>query len=480
MPVMHPETISWRLDTLLDAYPRLHHLNRIGDPLVEELREIREKARTYGERHIAPVADELDRRCGEDPTAFPWDLVRAGLPYRFLSMFIPRANGGLGYGITHMTVLMEEMCAWCPGVANIFGAHALGLSPIFMSPDIRHFDTTMREIAEAEVAGEPVLFALAITEPGAGSDVEDEEGYADARLCTVASEVPGGYRLNGRKVFISNGSVARYTWVGAVTDLSDPLSTGIGMLVPSHAQGFSVGRVEHKMGQRACPAAELIFEDVFVPTEDVVGSPGDSLWTLAAVLGASRGPVASIATGIAVGAFRRLCAALPTLKRDGEPLFAHQDVQLALADMMARIQIARSLALDATMACDELSVPRLMRHPGMKLLDKVQGPLRPFGLSRVLGSDMAYERVRKMTREMISPDQMAVLGTLSAIAKSTASELAVEVCAKAMAILGPDGPQRESGIEKLYRDARLTRIYEGTNEVNRLCAAKLGLGGGWG
>ena len=470
---MEPEKLIYKLRDLKAAHPRLIPMEKYNPGFVGELVSVQQQARDFARKHVDPVALEIDAKIEADSNWFPWDVVRAALPYRFLSYIIPKPFGGVGYLTTHFAVLMEELCAHCPGIANIFGAHALGLSPLLMSPDIRHYAGYMGEVAEAEKKGEPVIFALAITEPGAGSDVEDKEELATAHLSTFAKKVDGGYILNGRKVFISNGGIARYTWVGGVMDRKNPVESVVSFVVPDDAKGFSVGRVEKKLGQRACPAAELIFEDVFIPEKDRVGDEGEGEKLISAVLGGSRAPVAAIATGIARGAFERLLLYLNDNKVNGRYLFEEQWVQLALADLMTKLQISRALYLDATMCCDALGVPKLMSHPSMKMLDLVprfimmSAPVR-----RLFSTQRMYKFVKNLAEKNVSPEDVALVASLSSIAKYTASDLAMEITSKAIDIAGPDGPLREYGLEKAYRDAKLTQIYEGTNQVNRLFAFK--------
>lgn len=471
--LLEPEKLIYRLRDLRQAYPRLMMLEKCRPGFVEQLESVQRDAREFGEEHIRSAALELDRKAGEDANYFDWDLVKKAMKYGFLSYIIPKPFGGKGYYTTHFALLMEELCSYCPGVANIFGAHALGLSPLLLSPDIRHYSMYMQKVALAEKKGEPLLFALAITEPDAGSDVEDKDELATARLCTVAKKVPGGYVLNGRKVFISNGSVARYIWVGGVLDRKRPIDTSVSLVVPNDAKGFSVGRVEKKMGQRACPASELIFEDVFVPEEDRVGEEGEGERLIAVVLGGSRGPVAAIATGIARGAFERLLVYLNTAKLNGRYLFEHQWCQIMLTDLMAKIQIARQLYFDATMCCDMLGVPKLMEHPLMKALNLAPGAFMRSGVARrIFTSRQMYRFVRNMAEKSVKADDISLIASYSSIAKYMASDIAMEVASKAMEIMGEDGPLVESGVEKYYRDAKLTQIYEGTNQINRLFVFK--------
>ncbi|MFH1537308.1 MAG: acyl-CoA dehydrogenase family protein [bacterium] len=473
---IEPKKLIYKLRDLREGFPRTRVLERNMPEYVAELEGAQKKARKFGQKHIEPVALELDKKMEYDHDYFPWDIVRAGLPYRFLSAIVPKAFGGVGYLTAHMAVMVEEMCSFCPGIANIFGAHALGLAPILMAPDIRMYERYMRQVTEAEKKGKPLLFALAITESAAGSDMEDADFLRTARLVTTARKVKGGYVLNGRKVFISNGSVARYIWVAAVLDRERPVETSVSFVIPDDAKGFSVGTIEKKLGQRACPAAELVFDDVFVPEEDRLGDIGEAERLTALVLGGSRAPVAAIATGIARGAFERLLKYLNETRVRGRWLFEEQWVQMALVDMLGKIQAARQLFLDASMACDFFGVPKLMRHPSMKFLNGLPQPvLKTRAMHRSFTSRRMYDFVRGLVDRHVEDSDINLIAAYSSIAKYRASDLAVEVCSRAMDIMGPDGAAVEYGVEKALRDAKLTQIYEGTNQINRLYVYKQSL-----
>ena len=296
---------------------------------VRELERLRALARAFADAHVRPRALEIDRRCGEDPRHFDWDLVRAGAEHGMLRLLMPAPAGGTGGLATHSAVVMEELCAACPGIANIFGAHALGISPLLIGGAV-HWDGVLAELIASERAGSPVLMAFATTEPEAGTDVEDPDLLRRARIGSHAHRVPGGFRLTGTKRFISNGSVARWITVMMPTDPRRPAETWTCFLLNGRSEGFSVSRVEHKMGQRACPAAELTFDGVFVPDERIVGREGDGAPATMIVLACSRPPVAAIATGIARGAYDRV---LGWLREDAAAngLLDRQHVQLALA-----------------------------------------------------------------------------------------------------------------------------------------------------
>ncbi|MBI5478452.1 MAG: acyl-CoA/acyl-ACP dehydrogenase, partial [Deltaproteobacteria bacterium] len=300
------------------------------------------RARAYRQRYIDPVAAELDRRLLLDPHYHPADLVQAGCEYGFLSLPIPTFLGGGGGLALHSAVLLEELCAGCAGIANIFGAHYLGISGLLLSFDLNLFDRFLRLVPEAERRGEPLIFAAAITEPTAGTDVEDADLLHTARLSMGARKVAGGYVLDGRKCFISNGSVARYTMLTCATDRRRPAETWSGFVIPAGTPGFSVGRVELKLGQRACHAAELVFEDCFLPEDLRIGLEGGGVQMTEVVLAASRAPVAAIATGIARGAYEAALAFAREQPDGHGRLIDRQWVQQALADMHAALELGRA------------------------------------------------------------------------------------------------------------------------------------------
>jgi len=210
---------------LKEMAPRMKLLSDLMPKFVRDLEEWQAKAREYGDRYVRPLALEIDRKCQADPGYFDWDLVRSSAPYGFLSMLVPKGVGGGGQLSTATAIVMEELCAVCAGVANIFGASGLGLSGILLAMDFYHYDRCLADLAQGDRSGEPVICAAAITEPLAGSDTEDAEYLRTAKLMTEAKPVSGGYMLNGRKVFISNGSVAKYTTVIAPLDKRRPVET---------------------------------------------------------------------------------------------------------------------------------------------------------------------------------------------------------------------------------------------------------------
>ena len=460
--------------TLEQMAPRFQILREHDSAYVETLRELMERGRRFARAEVYPRALELDAKVREDPHYFDWEIVKKGLPYGLLSMGVPEPMGGEGHLTTGMALLIEELCAGCAGIALIFGAHALGYSAIGLAMDMEIGDRFLAPIVEKEKRGEPHLFALDITEPSAGSDVEDAEGLVRAKLTLQAKKVTGGYLLNGRKCFISNGSVAHCHFITAAVDKNQPLESFTAFVVPADSPGLSIGRWEHKMGQRACPAAEVIYEDVFVPEKNVLGLPGEGMYHSITVLSASRGPVGAIATGIARGAFERTWAYAQATRRNGRRLIDEEWVQMRLADMMKDIHLARQAVMDATMFFDFFHVPRLLRQPlarvGMKLFSKSLRTWPP------IHDRLDWKSIYTASKKQISRDVTTAVRSqaviYSSLAKVAGSDLALGTCRKAMEIMGEEGAIGEWGIEKCFRDAKLTQIYEGTNQLNRAAMVK--------
>ena len=466
MPAADLRAASADGSRLSDAFPRFHRARgRRERRYLAELDRARLEARRFARLEIADRALDFDRLNGEDPRHFDWDLVRAAAPYRLLEMLIPTQAGGVGGLVTRAAVVVEELCAACPGIANIFGAHSLGLAPLLFGGPA-HWDV-MREIAAAARGPKPQLAAFAITEPDAGTDVEDLDLLARARISTRARPVPGGFALSGVKRFISNGSVARWATVFMPTDPRRAAETWTCFLVDTESPGFSVGGVEHKMGQRACPAAELVFDEVFVPHGRVVGREGDGAGMTLIVMAASRPPVGAIATGIARGAYERLAR---WLREDpaARGLLDRQHVQLRLARMAEAIQIARQAYMDAATEFDLAAMAGPLNHPLLRGLDLLpQAVLASAPMRDLLRS----ERTRETTVRIFdrSADNRALTRSLglSSLAKARGSDVAMRVTDAALEMIGLVDEPIRAELEKLWRDAKLTQIYEGTNQLNR-------------
>ncbi len=334
----------------------------------------------------------------------------------YLSDFLPRPLGSVEWNrvlepLSFMQSLkVEEFCAACGGLGLVLGANGLGAAPVVFSGSLgtifRHLVPRYRK----SLAGDPHTFAFAITEPSGGSDVEESHGAKLYRPMTTARRVDGGWRLSGRKVFISGGDTASAITVFAALE-GEGLESWTCFLVEREMPGFSVARTELKMGQRASGAAELVFEDVFVADANVVGDLRAGWAINRLVLNSSRVPVAAIALGIARGAYESATRFACTNMLGDKRLIDYQDVQLAIAQMMLDLHAMRATVWQSA----------------------------------------AW-----------NPSQAR-----ASMAKVFCSDTAVKVCENAMELMGNHG-LLHGGPEKAFRDARLTQIYEGTNQINRL------------
>jgi alkylation response protein AidB-like acyl-CoA dehydrogenase len=259
-----------------------------------------------------------------------------------------------------------------------------------------------------------VLGACAIPEAGAGSDVTNIKTTATAR--------DGGYVINGTKLFITNGGVADTITVVAYTDKTKG-HRGISMLlVDKHTPGFSVGKEEKKLGIRGSDTRELLFEDCFVPKEQLVGEPGEGFKILMKTFNYTRPGVAAQAIGIAQGALDAVVRHVKERVQFGKPLAEFQGLQWMMAEMALKIEAGRTLVYRACATIDN--------EPG-------------------------------------SPD----IARLASMAKWFASDAAMQVTTDAVQIFGGYGYSREYAVERMMRDAKITQIYEGTNQVQRMIIA---------
>lgn len=456
-----PSSIEQALPRLID-HPHLH-----GQRLVE-LTELVERTREFSRETIRPRALELDAIADKDPGNFAWDIAAEGGKLGLLNLVIPRASGGDTDQIcVRAALVIEEIAAGCGGMATLFGAHALGITPLLVGGPA-YWEGVLRDVGKSSSSDRPLIMACAITEPTAGTDVEHHELVRKAKLVSRAVKVDGGYRISGVKHFISNGNVAKWITVVMPEDPKNPYETTLGFLVDADSEGFAVTKVEHKMGQRNSPAAELTFNEVFVPDEHVIGKPGDGTPMVAAVLAGSRPVVGAIGTGIARGAYERL---LEWLEEDpaSDGLLEHQQVQLALSRMYEAIHVSRQAYLDAATAFDQESMGKLFNHGLVKLYNHVPSPVRGTSTARKhLRSEFTRKRYFKLMRHEVGDHGLSQSLGLSSMSKAHGADTAMWVTGLALEIAGLSCGALRPELEKCLRDAKLCQIYEGTNQLNRL------------
>jgi butyryl-CoA dehydrogenase len=454
---------------LLEMAPRIAEHTLLTGRGLKQLEQEIETVRRFVRGTIRPNALRVDREAYDKPGDVDWKILSAGARAGLLNIITPRAVGGAAdRACLRAALIIEEVGAGCAGFATLFGAHSLGAMPLVMGGP-GFWDGAIKEAAESVGDDRPQIMAFCITEPTAGTDVEHHEWMRSAKIITRADRVKGGYRLTGTKHFISNGNIATWMTVFMPTDPKRPMETLTAFLVRGDAEGLTVANVEHKMGQRSSPAAELHFDGVFVKDEDVINRPGDGMALTIGVLAGSRPPVGGIATGIARGAYERLVEWLQSGDPAGARLLEKQQVQLALAQMWEDIHLSRQAYIDAATDFDMLSIGSLQGMAAMRALAHLPAATRTNPVVKgTLNSGPARALVLETLARRVGNEAFTRTLALSSMAKARGSDTAVKVTGQALEIAGLDcGPLRAE-LEKCYRDAKLTQIYEGTNQLNRL------------
>jgi alkylation response protein AidB-like acyl-CoA dehydrogenase len=334
---------------------------------------------------------------------FPWPLVKIFGEAGLFGICIPEEYGGMGMGVLELALVTEEMSKACGAITLAVAASALGTFPILISGDDAQKKRYLPDLASGKH-----LAAFCLTEPGAGSDA--------GGMKTKATLVGNEYVLNGNKIFITNGGVANVYTVLAVTDPGKGSRGTSAFIVEKGFPGLKIGKEEDKMGIRASSTHEVIFEDCRVPIENRLGPEGTGFISAMKTLDKSRPGVAAQALGIAQGAFDLALDYAKNRIQFGHPISSLQAIQFMLADMATQIEAARALLYAASRHVDS----------GAKSV-----------------------------------------GRESAMCKLFASDTAMRVATDAVQIFGGYGYMRDYPIEKYMRDAKITQIYEGTNQIQR-------------
>jgi alkylation response protein AidB-like acyl-CoA dehydrogenase len=380
----------------------------IGYRLTEEQVLLRATIRQLAEEQIAPRAAEVDRTA-----EFPEDIRQLLASHDVLGLPFPVEHGGLGADLLTQCLAIEQIARACVTSSLILSVHALAALPLLLAGT----DEQKARLIPGLASG-ATLAAFALTEPEAGSDA--------AALRTRAIREGDGYHISGTKRFITNGSVAGLITVFAVTDPEAPRHKRISCFaVEVPADGFKVARLEHKMGIRGSPTAELNFDGVLVPEANRIGDEGQGWELVLATLDRSRPGIAAQAVGIAQGAVDAAAQYARERKQFGQRIGEFQMVQAMLADMDARTEAARQLTYKAATEI-EAGAPDASRW--------------------------------------------------ASIAKLIAGDTAVAVTSDAVQVLGGYGYTDDYPVERMMRDAKITQIYEGTQQIQRLVIARALLG----
>jgi alkylation response protein AidB-like acyl-CoA dehydrogenase len=375
------------------------------DTLTDEQRELRELVRTLTRERIAPRAAEIDAS-----SEFPHDMVELFRENDILALPFDEPHGGTGTGTLMLLVAIEEISKACATTGLILAVQELGALALKLAGTDEQKERFLPRLASGEW-----LAAYALTEPGSGSD--------SAAMRTTARREGDEYRLDGGKRFITNAGVAGLYTVFAKTD-PEAGHKGIScFVVEADAPGFSVGRIEPKLGIKGSTTGEVFFDGCRVPAANLVGEEGEGFAIAMRVLDRSRPGIAAQALGIAQGATDYALDYAKDRETMGKPIAEHQLVAAKLADMETATEAARGL----------------LHRFGRMADDGVDGP--------------------ELTKA-------------SAQAKLFCSDTAMWVATEAVQILGGYGYVKEYPVERMMRDAKITQIYEGTNEIQRIVIAR--------
>lgn len=372
---------------------------------------IQKTIRDFAEKEIKPYASDIDQK-----GIFPAEIIKKLSKLGIMGMSIPRKYGGLELDSVSQTIIMDELSKVCNGTSLTMGAH----TSLASYPIVNFASEELKQKYLPKMASGGYLGAFALTEPNAGSDAANQQ--------TVAVKDKDEYVINGSKCFITNGGKADLVNVVAMTDKSAGYKGISVFVVESKTPGFLVGKEEDKMGIRGSNTTELIFQDMRVPEENLLGGiEGEGFRQVMQTLDSGRIGIGIQGVAIAQAAFDEALKYSQKREQFNRKIHKFQAVQFMLADMATKIDAAR-----------------LLCYRGASLKDK--------GF--------------KYTKE-------------AAMAKLFGTETAVEVTRKALQIHGGYGYMKDYPIERLYRDAKITEIYEGTNEIQRLVIAAQLLGKGF-
>ena len=380
--------------------------------LTEEQVMLRDAVRVLADEQVAPRAAEIDRT-GE----FPEDLRVLLADHDILALPFPEEHGGLGGDLLTICLAVEQLSRACATTGLILAVQELGSLPITLAGSDEQRARWFPRLASGEQ-----LIAFALTEAEAGSDA------AAARTTARAEPDGDDYVIDGSKRFISHGSVADLIVVFAVTDPEAPRHRRLSaFVVEVPTDGFGVARLEHKMGLRGSPTAELTFDGVRVPAANRLGEEGDGFDIAMRTFDRSRPAIAAQAVGIAQGALEVATQYAKDRRQFGQRIGDFQQVGAMLADMDAGVEAARQLLYKA---CVEI--------------------------------------------EAGAPDA----SRWSALCKLVAGDTAMRVTTDAVQVLGGYGYIDEFPVERMMRDAKITQLYEGTQQIQRLVIARALLGKG--
>ena len=479
------------VNAYLNLYPKFDEMVmslqatvRQPKTMFKEIREVVAIARKFNEEVVKPDCLEIEKRIFEDPEYVPHQWIKAAGDWGFFTMWMPKMFGGKGYCFPSLAYFMEEIGSQCLGMGNLIGVHYLGLSMLMATWNTRVIRKICKEVARGETSGIPCTISFALTEPGSGTDTAETDLLDRANVACFAKKVAGGYELSGTKVFISNGLLSTWHLVIAFSDLENPSDNGAFLAVKTGMEGFSIGKKENKMGQKACPVNELVFDRCFVP-EDLVCMDLSQMEALSRnprqtyqqvldfVVSTTRAAVCAFGAGAARGAFEQALKFASETQVAEKLLINHEWAQNILAGMYKNIIVARLLYTEANYANGLYGFFKALQvKPAYYLLKMIPGNLLSKLMYPFLGTRLATRLFRKMQLDAYSEDDMNLISTWSSLAKFGGSDAGIKNCQMALELMGQAGLRHAHKVEKYLRDVKLLQIYEGTNQLNRLILFK--------
>lgn len=365
--------------------------------------EIIEKYKDFTAKYIIPTARENDAKA-----EFPWDIVRKAYDEGIMNATMPKELGGNGYNLFESSLASEQLGFGCIGTGISIDASTLALTPLYVAGTDEQKKKWFGSLVEKQAVA-----AYCLTEPNAGSDVQG--------IKTTAIKKGDKYIINGHKRFITNAEVSDVLTVFALVDPergSRSLST---IMVPTNSPGIEIKPRMQKMGQKASVQNEIIFTDVEVPVENLIGGEGYGFIIAMKTFDRTRTGVAALAVGAGRRAFETSRDWAKQRIQFGKPISSQQAIAFMLAEMATKMETAKLMTWKAAWEYDAG-----VRNPGLS----------------------------------------------SAMAKYWATDIAMEVATDAVQIMAGDGYSYDYDVEKIMRDVKLTQIYEGTNQVQRLVISK--------
>ncbi|MEK7859535.1 MAG: acyl-CoA dehydrogenase family protein, partial [Elusimicrobiota bacterium] len=389
--------------------------------LTEQQNDILSLAYQLGQQKIRPVREHYDAT-----EEFPWPVIEEMRRADLFGVYLPEAYGGLGGGTLELVLVAEQISRACGGIALAVAASGLCGIPILLFGDKEQRERFLPDLASGKRLG-----AFAITEPNAGSD-------ATATQCSATLD-GDSYILNGQKNFCSSGNAAEIYTVFATTNPKRG-ARGIGaFVVEKGTPGFTFGKKEHKMGIRASWTYDLVFNNCRIPKKNLLYKEGYGLFVAQTTFDCSRPGVAAQALGIGTGALDETLSYIRMRKQFNQTIASFQAIQHMMADAATSLEAARALLYTTARAMDKAMKPAI---------DEAVAK------GTIVFDEMNRLEVKRWTKE-------------SAMCKVFCSDTAMKVSTDCVQMCGGIGYMRDFPVEKYMRDAKITQIYEGTNQIQR-------------